>query len=466
MIKRYLILLAFMILPTQYASAWFDCNWYYRSAATITENAGNNLSNYQVLLELDSSSFHANYNWSTAGQDLRVLDSNDSSHLDYFIQSWNAATKQAKIWVKVPSLPANTNKTVYVYYGNVAASTTASATPTFTQPGIKFHTRYSLANPNSKASGFNTFNAAADGVAGYGCTFITDFTEIKNSNQFSPATKKNFGAYSETFFEVKPSEVGLWSIRYGGDFGHGGGLYVDDVTLEQDWNTDLWWGYNWGHPDVLEGSISLSAGFHRLEVLGFEGCCDGGITVQFKKPGGSYQTYSTANISIVSRKCPTIEPSSAINTKSYTPPNIKISKTSEVISDPVNLASNPKRIAGARVRYTITVSNSGAPVDNDSIHIKDPIPANTHLQLAAGDFTFQDGSPSSNLNFVYTASNNAADDVSFSTDGTDFSYQPIMDGNNSNASITHFQLSPKGRLGCSSTPQPTSFSLKYDVIID
>jgi uncharacterized repeat protein (TIGR01451 family) len=231
-------------------------------------------------------------------------------------------------------------------------------------------------------------------------------------------------------------------------------------------NNDLWWSYNWSHPDGLQGSINLNAGYHRLEVIGFEGCCDGGITVQYKKPGASFQTYATSNIDIVSRKCPTIEPTASFGAKAYHPPAITIKKTSQVISDPVNLTNNPKRIAGARVRYTIAVSNAGSPVDLDSVHIIDPIPANTALQLGVSDFSFQDGSPSSGLSFVYSSSTNTADDVSFSNNnGADYLYQPAIDANNSNANITHFQLSPKGRFECSNSAQPTMFSLKYDVNI-
>jgi len=451
----------------QSAFAWFDCNWYYRSKVVITEQAGNNLSNYQVLLTLNAGSMHANYNWSSAGQDLRVIDSNDSTPLDYFIQSWNATTKQAQVWVKIPSLPANSNKTIYLYYGNPVATTTSTATITLTEPGIKFHTRNSTANPNNKIAAFNFFNAATDGVAGYGCKFISNFTNIKNQNQFNPPAKNNnFGAYSETFFQVLPSEVGNWSIRYGADFGKGGGLYVDGTPLEEDWNNDLWWSYNWGHPDVLQGSINLGAGYHRLEIIGFEGCCDGGITVQYKKPGGSYQTYASSNINIVSRKCPTVEPTSTILTKIYNPPAIKIGKTSTVISDPVNMSASPKRIPGAQVRYTITVTNSGSPVDNNSIQIKDPVPTGTSLLLSPGSFSFQDGSPGSGLSFVYSGATSPSDDVSFSTNGTTFSYAPTLDTNNTDSSISYFRLSPKGRLGCSNTATPTSFSLNYHVLVN
>ena len=462
------ILFSFILfVMSQTSQAWFDCNWHFQSKVVITEQTGSNLSNYQVLLTLNAASMQANYQWSNSGNDLRVLDSNDNTHLDYYVQSWNAATKQAEIWVKVPYLPANGSRVVYLYYGNQTVTTTGNASVTLTQPGIKFHTRRSTSNPNNKAAAFNFFNAANDNVAGYGCKFIPNFTNISNKNQFTPSTNNNFVAYSETFFEVKPNESGSWSIRYGSDFGRGGGLYIDGMPLDEKWNTDLWWSYNWAHPDVLQGSMILSPGYHRLEVIGFEGCCDGGITVQYKKPVGAYQTYTTGNIDIVSSKCPAVEPTSAITTTSYNPPNLKISKTSQVISDPVNLNNNPKRIPGARVRYTITVTNTGAAVDLDSINIKDPVPANTLLQLANPDFSFQDGSPASGLNFVYSGATSTTDDVSFSNNnGSTFSYQATPDAQNTDTSVTHFQLSPKGRLGCSNTGQPIIFSLNFDVKVN
>ena len=55
---------------------------------------------------------------------------------------------------------------------------------------------------------------------------------------------------------------------------------------------------------------------------------------------------------------------------------LTVAKTSVVVSDPVNGATNPKAIPGARVRYTITVTNSGA-TSATSVELTDPIPANT-----------------------------------------------------------------------------------------
>ncbi len=55
-------------------------------------------------------------------------------------------------------------------------------------------------------------------------------------------------------------------------------------------------------------------------------------------------------------------------------PTLNVTKQSKVISDPINLASNPKMIPGAVVEYCIIVSNSSA-VTADTLTISDPLPA-------------------------------------------------------------------------------------------
>ena len=103
------------------------------------------------------------------------------------------------------------------------------------------------------------------------------------------------------------------------------------------------------------------------------------------------------------------------------------------------------------MRYTITVSNAGSPVDTDSIAIKDPVPAATDLLLANSDINFQDGSSSSGLNFVYSGATNTTDDVTFSNNGGgSYTYTPVPIAN-IDSNINSFQMSPKGRFGCSNT---------------
>ena len=94
--------------------------WQYRRKITITENSGNNLTDYQVAIDLDSN----NFDFSKAnsdGSDIRFTDSDGETLLSYWIEEWDSANSKAKIWVKVPSIPANSSTDIYMYYGNANA---------------------------------------------------------------------------------------------------------------------------------------------------------------------------------------------------------------------------------------------------------------------------------------------------------------------------------------------------------
>jgi len=88
----------------------------YRRKILITEESGADLTDYQVLIELNSENFdfgHAQTN----GEDVRFTDVHNNL-LDYWIESWDAVAEEAKIWVKVPSIPANSTVEIRMYYGN------------------------------------------------------------------------------------------------------------------------------------------------------------------------------------------------------------------------------------------------------------------------------------------------------------------------------------------------------------
>lgn len=55
---------------------------------------------------------------------------------------------------------------------------------------------------------------------------------------------------------------------------------------------------------------------------------------------------------------------------------LTVTKSSRVISDPVNNTSNPKRIPGAIVEYCIDITNTGSTAA-DTVVVSDAIPANT-----------------------------------------------------------------------------------------
>ena len=91
----------------------FHLPFKYRRKITITEQSGNDLTYYQVLIELNSTNFDFSHA-QTNGEDIRFTDANGNL-LDYWIEEWDAVNEKARIWVEVPSIPANSEIEIYCY---------------------------------------------------------------------------------------------------------------------------------------------------------------------------------------------------------------------------------------------------------------------------------------------------------------------------------------------------------------
>jgi hypothetical protein len=79
---------------------------------------------------LDTQSLISAGKMRSDGGDIRFTDSDETTLLNYWVES-GINTSSTKIWVKVPSIPASSSKTIYVYYGNPSATSLSSATNTF-----------------------------------------------------------------------------------------------------------------------------------------------------------------------------------------------------------------------------------------------------------------------------------------------------------------------------------------------
>lgn len=101
-------------------------SWQY-SKNIIISNSGGILTDYQVLISLDSSNFPSNAQ--NSGADIRFTDSR-GNELDYWIESWDSVTKNAKIWIKMPSIPSGATMT-YMYYGNPSATSSSNGSAVF-----------------------------------------------------------------------------------------------------------------------------------------------------------------------------------------------------------------------------------------------------------------------------------------------------------------------------------------------
>ena len=143
------------------------------------------------------------------------------------------------------------------------------------------------------------------------------------------------------------------------------------------------------------------------------------------------------------------------NTKVAANASLTITKSSALVSDPVNGTTNPKAIPGAIVAYTLTVSNSGpTAVDTNSVLIIDTLPSQLSVGTAASP-VFAQGSPTSNLTFT------SGTDIAFSNATTAPASYAACTYTPTSAydSAVHFIcLNPKGKMA-GSTGTPPSFSI-------
>ena len=114
----------------QAAAAWFDASWRYRRPVTVDNQNATALADYQAHVTLNAS----NFDFASAkpdGADIRFTSVDGTTLLSHWTESYDSAGRTASLWVKVPSLPAASSTTIYLYYGNAGAASTSSADSTF-----------------------------------------------------------------------------------------------------------------------------------------------------------------------------------------------------------------------------------------------------------------------------------------------------------------------------------------------
>lgn len=135
-----------------------------------------------------------------------------------------------------------------------------------------------------------------------------------------------------------------------------------------------------------------------------------------------------------------------------------VTKTSAVLSDGVSI-SNPKALPGARVRYTITVQNTGnVAVDANTIIITDPFPPNFTLD-ASTPITMAVGSSG-------LAAFNQATMVTYSSQGSGGAPYTAPLGLGYNSVLTGLRFQPAGTMAAATVSGPSTFSFSFTGQID
>ncbi|HNR53188.1 MAG TPA: DUF2341 domain-containing protein [Candidatus Dojkabacteria bacterium] len=100
------------------ALGWTSSSWLYKKSISIP-NKSHMLINKTVSIELDTESLIRTGKLQNDCDDLRFLDDDNQTSLQYWIEG-ECNTTKTKVLIKIPSLPHN-GKTIYVLYGNPTA---------------------------------------------------------------------------------------------------------------------------------------------------------------------------------------------------------------------------------------------------------------------------------------------------------------------------------------------------------
>lgn len=108
--------------------------WMHKQSILVTENSGNQVIDYQLLINFDTQSEVSNGNMLADGSDIRFSSDCDGGTIfPYWIES-GMNTANTKIWIKIDTLNASSSRTVYMHFGNNAASQMSAIQGTFVGP--------------------------------------------------------------------------------------------------------------------------------------------------------------------------------------------------------------------------------------------------------------------------------------------------------------------------------------------
>jgi hypothetical protein len=104
------------------AGGWWDSNWNFRKKLTFDNSAqSENLDYFPVLVNLSSSNFVYS-KAKTDGTDLRFIDADGTTELDYHIEDWDSSG-YSYVWVEVSQIDGSSSSDyIWMYYNNSAAT--------------------------------------------------------------------------------------------------------------------------------------------------------------------------------------------------------------------------------------------------------------------------------------------------------------------------------------------------------
>jgi len=126
-----LVIAALFVVADAGAAQAYPEGLQYKNGIIITENSGSTLTDYQVLINVDTASLISAGRMNADCSDIRFYDRALSTSLPYWIES-GCDSAETKIWIKVPSLAASSATIIQMLYGNPSAAGESDGNATFT----------------------------------------------------------------------------------------------------------------------------------------------------------------------------------------------------------------------------------------------------------------------------------------------------------------------------------------------
>lgn len=115
-----------------------------------------------------------------SGFDIRFTDSDGTTLLDHQIEKYTASSGLFVAWVRIPSLPHNADKTIYMYFGKTGVTTNPSSTNVWSNG---FNAVWHFNNSINDFSG-NSNNGSNTGTTNNNSGKIAEARSFNGSNQF------------------------------------------------------------------------------------------------------------------------------------------------------------------------------------------------------------------------------------------------------------------------------------------
>ncbi len=187
--------------------SWFNANWRYRQTVTVSASlldGSVDATNFTVLVDVTQASLRSTGNGGnvaqTDGGDILFTLSDGTTKLSHEIESYDAVTGRIKAWVRIPTLAALSNTSLYAYYGNAAAADQWSVSGTWdsTYAGVWHLSNGSLADSTVNANnGTNVGSTETTAIIEEGRTFngTTQNITIADSNSLDITATSTLSAW-------------------------------------------------------------------------------------------------------------------------------------------------------------------------------------------------------------------------------------------------------------------------------